>query len=380
MHGIEIGDVGMELLDPHDVFERGPGGGADPRRGVEDRVGLVPGGLDEMRLARIGRGHPPVPVRRHQRRQEQQVAAAHGLRLVRECGRRAGLDDRLGRFPVAVREDVDLDPAVLDDQPARRAGDDRERGAGAEMLRPDVVHHRAVQGIGQIDLRLHDIRRAEPHEVERGEQAAGDDEPGFEPQPLAAPELPLFDQGSGGDAVARLLPGHRQRGVARNEHEVARRERRRVARTRLAAQRLVVDMVDRRAVPGDGNRLEIERGARQQQPLLDDRGAGRDQRAEAPPALGLVGRHHGDGGIILVGADDAVEGGPAGGKHRLDIVEHPGCLARPLGTGGVGRAFAEHRSGDPAAVILRHVAAREHPGTGAHPRRVTDLPVAEGDG
>ena len=247
------------------------------------------------------------------------------------------------------------------------------------MLHPDVVHHRAVQGIGQVDLRLHDIRRAEPHEVERGQQAAGDDEPGFEPQPLAAPELSLFDQGFGGDAVARLLPGHRHRGVARHEDEIARRERRRVARCRLAAQRLVVDMVDRRAVRSDGDRLVIERGARQQQPLLDDRRAGRDQRAEAPPALGLVGRHHGDGGVVLVGADDPVEGSPAGGQHRLDIVEHARRLARRLGTGGVGRAFAKHRSGDPAAVILRHVAAREHPGTGAHPRRVTDLPVAERD-
>ena len=50
--------------------------------------------MTKIRLPRIsgGRGQKPIAVGRHQRRDEQEVARLHRLRLMAERGRDAGVD------------------------------------------------------------------------------------------------------------------------------------------------------------------------------------------------------------------------------------------------------------------------------------------------
>src|SRR5262249_29278670 len=51
---VKVREIGMELLDAHDIGERRPGGAADPFRVVEEVVHLGLDARPEVRLRRVG--------------------------------------------------------------------------------------------------------------------------------------------------------------------------------------------------------------------------------------------------------------------------------------------------------------------------------------
>jgi hypothetical protein len=128
------------------------------------------------------------------------------------------------------RDDIDLDLAVVGREPVRDAGDDRDgRAALAEMPRPGLVERRIVVAVGEIDLRVHDVAERRAGQRQRGLHAMSDDELGLELDRLAAPLRPFRHQRRRGDTVAPRLIADGERSDARQEDEIAHRERRRIA-------------------------------------------------------------------------------------------------------------------------------------------------------
>ena len=248
------------------------------------------------------------------------------------------------------------------------------------MRLPDVGEDGAVLRLGQPGLGLDDVLRPDPGEGQRRQQPLGYDELRLAAERLPAPLQPVFDQRGLGDAAAARLRALGHRRAAGQEDEIAGGERRRVARARPRPQRRVVEMADLRPPVGERDHLPVELGARQQESLLDDRGAGRDRPPQPPSALGLERRHHRDAGVELVGPDDAAEPRLGFVEHRLDVVERAGGLARALRPAGVRCQRPQHVGGDAGAVVLGHVAGREHPRTGPHCGRVEHPPASQRDG
>ena len=69
----------------------------------------------------------------------------------------------------------------------------------------------------------------------------------------------------------------------------------------------------------DGHRLNIHVRIGQQQPLLRDRGGGRDAPLQEFPPDMLIRRHRLHRRVVLVGANQIGSVGAGGAQHSIDI-------------------------------------------------------------
>src|ERR1700683_4444616 len=144
-----------------------------------------------MRLPRIhGRcGYETIAIGSHQRRDEQEIACLHGLRLMTECGRYTGVDVAFGGRTTGLRRDhVDLDLAVVRCESVFDTRNDRHgRASLADMPWPRLVEGRIVLAVREIDLRVHDVLETGAGQRKRGRHPLGDDEFRLELDRLATP-------------------------------------------------------------------------------------------------------------------------------------------------------------------------------------------------
>jgi hypothetical protein len=113
-----------------------------------------------------------------------------------------------------------------------------------------------------------------------------------------------------------------KRGDARQEDEVADRERGRIAGGRAPGQLLVLEVLDLEPRFGNGGHgLDVHIGAGQQQPLLRDRGRGRDAAIEKFAPHLLIGRHGFHRRVVLVGAHEIAAVGAGSTQYRIEILE-----------------------------------------------------------
>ena len=81
-------------------------------------------------------------------------------------------------------------------------------------------------------------------------------------------------------------------------------------------------MLDRETRPWDrGHGLDVHVGAGQQQPLLRDRGRGRDAAVEKFPPHLLIRRHGFYGRVVLIGAQQIAAVGAGCAQHGIEIFE-----------------------------------------------------------
>ena len=255
------------------------------------------------------------------------------------------------------------------------AGNDRDgRACLSEMPRPRLVEGRIVLAVGEIDLRVHDVLELRSGQRERGRHPLGDDEFGLELDRLPAPLQTFGHQRRRRDPVATRLVADRRRRDARNEDEVANRDRRRIAGGRTALELLVLEVRNLKTLVGDDTHgLDVHVSAGQQQALLRDRCRRRDAPAQKFPAHLLIGRHRLHGGVVLVCAYEVAAVGAGGAQHGIEILEDAQRFLLALGQARMRCALRKHVRRDAVDEILPHQPGGEDPTAGLHALGELDL-------
>ncbi len=292
---VEAGEIGVELLRPHHVGERGAGLGADAFRLGKDVVGLQPGGRAEVRAARVdasGLRERAALVHGHEAAEKQQVAGTDRLRLSGVGHRHARVDALLLRRAALAHADrVDFYAARLADEAGRRRGEEGGRGRRvAEVARPDLVEGGHVVEVAQVDLRLDHLGQRIADHRERRLELVLDDELGLE---LDRRALPQVARGHARARIERAFLGLQGlRGLAGDEHVVAAGQDRAVAGRGMHRQ-VGGAVLRRREVVRrhDRHQLHFHLLPGEQQALVQVGGAGRDMAGEILAAHVVVGIH-----------------------------------------------------------------------------------------
>ena len=239
-----------------------------------------------------------------------------------ECCRHAGVDLALLCGTAGLcRKHVDLDLAMVGRKPMLDTRNDGPCGLRlAEMARPDLGERGIILGVGEINLRMQHIFQPRTGQFQRRRNALGDEKFRLELDRLAAPLHALRHQRRRGDAVALRLIASRHAGDAGDKNEISDSERRRVAGRRARSQSLMLEVHNlESSFRDDRHRLNVHVCIRQQQPLLCDRGRGRDTPLQEFPPDMLIGRHRVHRRVVLVGANQIGSVGAGRAQHSIEV-------------------------------------------------------------